>query len=146
MTLTETNKDIQENIFGFKVKAFLEKFIAREQSPILFEIPKVVIYAINGPTGAQKVLNSIYRRFKDWSGLGRTPQFNEKVTDLIYFAQGSRDDKKDFKFAQYFEKGNVYYKSNVVDLFDPEYKKTYWPDLKVGELPEFHLQNPAHDS
>ena len=56
--------------------------------------PRIVLYT-NNKKSAQLVLDRIYLYYKDWPAtlIQPVPLFNKKVTDLIYFAQGSRDDK-----------------------------------------------------
>jgi hypothetical protein len=85
---------------------------------------KVVIYA-NGKENAQKILNTIYAKFKNTAGLGIAPRFNAKVTDLIWIAQGDGDYKVE-PFVGYYElPGRVYYREDI-----------------TGTIQNYHLINP----
>ena len=114
--------ELKNSVETFKIKVLLESDHSwdhqRSENP-----PKIVIYTY-GQAEAQKVLNNIYKIFGNQQGLDRAPNFNEKVTSLIYFAQGNRDDK--FRLAGYFEQPNmVYFKSDV-----------------TGTHQNYHLINP----
>jgi hypothetical protein len=80
--------------------------------------PLVALYAKRGKAHAQAALNRLYQIFgTSTDGLGITPRFNARVTDLIYIAQGDGDIKVG-NFEQYFEpgtddgKGRVYFKDS----------------------------------
>lgn len=88
--------------------------------------PIMVIYPASGKAHAQKVLDTVYKLFKDLPGMDITPRFNEKITSLIYVAQGDGDDKKLPENAHYFESGLVYFKADV-----------------TGKVEDYHLVNPA---
>lgn len=79
---------------------------------------------------AQYVLDIVYKLFKNKSGLGITPRFNAKVTDLIYWAQGNADDKLIPVHAEYFE--------------EPD-KICYRADIS-GNYVDYYLKNPALSS
>lgn len=85
--------------------------------------PKIVIYCKFGKEEAQKTLNIIYHAFKDIPGLGRTPDFNAKVTDLIYITQGNRTDKH--LNSPFFEPSGIYFKANF-----------------TGDTKDYHLTHP----
>lgn len=90
--------------------------------------PRMVIYPIKGKENAQKALDIIYETFKNDKGLDITPRFNEKVTSLIYFAQGESMDKMNKELSKDFEQPNmIYYKSDF-----------------TGKKEDYHLKNPAH--
>lgn len=93
-----------------------------------FVMPRVVIYPPNGKENAQKLLNYLYGKLKEFKGLGIKPRFNDKTTDLIYVAQGDADDKKNSDYDQYYEPGKLYYLS---DYFS-----------KYGDFGEMRLQSP----
>lgn len=70
--------------------------------------PRIVIY-ISGTCNTQFVLNEIYKIFGNQQGLDLRPDYNEKVTTLIYFAQGDRDDKENpFLRSNYFDENSSF--------------------------------------
>lgn len=77
-----------------------------------FYFPNIVIYPISGKDNAQKVLNEIYKIFKDIEGNNLTPRFNKKVTSLIYYAQGNGDDKP--IQPEDYEDDKIHFKSDFV--------------------------------
>lgn len=56
-------------------------------------IPRIVIYIGGGKQNAEIVLNHLLAIFGTRKGLNTRPEFNAKLTSLIYFAQGDREDK-----------------------------------------------------
>jgi hypothetical protein len=90
--------------------------------------PRIVLY-ITGKNQAQLVLNKIYDLFKDDAGSNRAPKFNEKVTSLIYFAQGDRDFKSSYN--SFFEQPDLIY-----------FKKGLTKDDK-GQDEDYYLENPG---
>lgn len=127
------NPELQQNIGLIKIKALKEPFVELQLKkykdqpfPISEQekIPKIVIYVGGGKEKVQRVLDIIYDFFKDQRGLDRAPAFNERITSLIYVAQGNRDDK--VKYPQFFDEGLIYYK----------------PDI-TGVNEDYHLINPA---
>ena len=120
------NPILQETISSVKVKKIIlesDKEYQKEvdqkakhagSQAIWQDVPKIVIYIGNGQVAAQKALNEIYRIFKDRPGIGRTPRFNAKITNFIYFAQGDRTEKYKPSNQQYFEQPKmIYYKRDV---------------------------------
>lgn len=77
-----------------------------------YDLPRIVIYVGGGREAAQKVLNEIYRIFKNVEGMNRGSGFNQRVTSLIYFAQGNREDKIK-EFWNFFEPSLIYYRADV---------------------------------
>ncbi len=69
--------------------------------------PKIVIYPATGKQNAQKVLNEVYKLFKDTEGTDVRPRDNTKVTSLIWIAQGDGDAKAGYR--DYFGPAKVYY-------------------------------------
>jgi len=61
-------------------------------------MPTIVIYAKLGKLNAQIALDKICRRLGKYRGigLGQTPRYNQKVNDLIYYAQSGGDWKNDY--------------------------------------------------
>ena len=92
-------------------------------------LPIIVIYPADGQNNAQTVLDYVYKLFKNIPGIGITPRFNEKITSLIYYAQGDADYKIPPSAAKYY----------TVD------KKFYNPDFEgEGQNKDYSLKNPAH--
>lgn len=56
-------------------------------------------------------LIQFFDEHKDCIGSGVIPRFNAKVTDMIFFAQGSGDDKEISSLKKYFEDDLIYFKA-----------------------------------
>lgn len=118
-------------ITNVKIKGILEanNMIINKLEDIL-ELPKIIIYIDGGRDNAQKALNIIYEHFGSMEGLDRCPRYNQKITSLIYFAQGNAEDK-DEKYNQcgdssYFEQPDrIYFRTDV-----------------TGENQDYHLIDP----
>ena len=94
-----------------------------------WKIPKIVIYIGGGKKLAQQALDIIYDIFKDWRGCDRAPGFNERVTSMIFFAQGNRNDKVAPGLISFYEAPDYVY---------------FRPDVTNDELvADYHLFNPA---
>jgi len=100
----KNNKELAGCISSFKIKPLLDKDLL--QNPAVGIVPKIIIYCV-GKESAQKALNILYEKYKDQKGSGQHPPFNEKVTDLIYYSQGHRDDK--MQYPQYYEQPDMVY-------------------------------------
>ena len=101
----QKNHVLQQTISNIKIKPVFEVDINGTKDTLygltkddLLDVPKIVIYIYGGKADAQRALNEIYTIFKNEEGVNRSPKYNEKVTSLIYFAQGNRDDKDIEKF------------------------------------------------
>lgn len=104
----KNTKETLYNLIGiFKVAKKLNKPYDTE-----FYFPNIVIYPISGKDNAQKVLNEIYKIFKDIEGNNLTPRFNKKVTSLIYYAQGDGDYKPNR--PEDYEDDKIHFKSDFV--------------------------------
>jgi hypothetical protein len=124
------NSDLRKNICYFKIMPFDSKYLQKKN------LPRIVLYIfsqVEGDPGiqeskekAQYVLDRLYAEFKDVPGAGE-PEFNEQVTDLIFFAQGNRDDKGKSGWQYIFDENRIYFK--------PGYQ---------GSTVDFRLRNPAH--
>ena len=93
------------------------------------EVPPIIVIAPSlGKENAQFVLDTVYDLFKNIEGLDLTPRFNEKITSLIYYAQGNGDDK--ISREEYFDKNNgkIFYKSD-------------FEGAKLNR--DYHLENPV---
>lgn len=70
---------------------------AREKGKLLLEcvLPTIVIYPRSGKEHAQRLLDTLQEILKDEIpyGTGRTPRFNDRVNQLIFYAQGDGDTK-----------------------------------------------------
>lgn len=99
------------------------------------ESPAIVLYAV-GKQAAQDLLNFIYENFKNDAHMGCdfAPGFNERVTDLIFFAQGDRG-VKGFVYAEdlFEEPDRVYYRQGLTR------------DRVTGAPDDYHLINPNPD-
>lgn len=103
--------------------------------------PRIVIYfysnySLNAGVEDSKkriqlVLDKIYDQFKNVPGFGPAPLYNMKVTDLIYFTQGNRDDKI-LPGAE-----NIFDENEGFVYFKPGYK---------GYTVDFHLRVPGHSA
>ena len=123
----QKNPEIKNDIYTLKIKYRLDstdhlKILSNEDI-----LPIMVIYPASDQASAQRVLNSVYEIYKDTQGMDIRPRFNEKITSLIYYAQGDGDHKKeDGKYYKLPEK--IFYKSDFVE-----------PDTQQ----DFHLKNPS---
>jgi len=127
------NPQLQNAVNTLKVKSNLDfeddPAILREKLIKQWgnEVPPIIVIAPSlGKQNAQIVLDTVYNLFKDIKGLDLTPRFNEKITDLIYYAQGNSNDKQ--ARPEYFTPDTILYNPDFVSKKDPE---------------DYHLQNPA---
>ena len=134
---------LQRTISQIKIKPILEKEVdeaAEERYGMsraeLLELPKIVIYICGGTEDAQKALDEIFRIFKEQVGVNRGPKYNKKVTSLIFFAQGNREDK-DVDSAWIAENG-PYAVSRFFEQPDMIY---FRPDV-TGTTTNYHLILP----
>lgn len=96
------------------------------QKPNGTVLPVIVIYPAQGKDKTQKLLDILYQEFGTMPGLDLAPRYNEKITSLIYVAQGDGDYKTD-DYKQYYEQpARVYYDSNF-----------------EGSYHDYHLKNPG---
>lgn len=90
-------------------------------------LPIIVLYPHIGKENAQKVLTLVYEEFKTMRGLNITPRYNEKVTSLIYFAQGNGDEKGSTYASRHFEPiQQIYFKNDFED--ENHQSDYYWLD------------------
>lgn len=114
LNLMQENKEIQKLIKDIKIRYDYEK-TKKEKNEIF---PRIVIYLADGKENAQKSLDILYQHFENVAGLGKTPRYNARVSDLIYFAQGDGDSKN--KFPNLFEKSSlVYYDKKIISPVSP---------------------------
>ncbi len=72
-------------------------------------MPAIVIYPQDGKEHAQRVLDIITTLFNGVQGLDVAPRFNQKVTSLIYYAQGNGDDKICDHLKIYYEDDCIHF-------------------------------------
>ncbi len=125
----QTNNLLQDLIGGLKIKAITSQYEQLQKEEAIkkmimeemksdwrvtdyYNLPRIVIYVGGGRESAQCVLNEIYRIFKNVEGMNRGPGFNQKVTSLIYFSQGNREDKG-IDSRELFEPNLIYYRADV---------------------------------
>lgn len=118
------DSELQNLIYDFKSKINLEN----ERDDKGNVLPLIVIYPSAGKENAQKALDKIYRLFRDKKGLDITPRFNQRVTSLIYFAQGDADHKK-------YEENDKYYELPL---------KIYYNPTITGSFEDYHLKIPNY--
>lgn len=137
----ETNPLLQELVGNIKIKAITTEYEKLKKEKAIremteeqkkdwretdyYDLPRIIIYVRGGREAAQKALNEIYRIFKNVEGMNRGPGFNQRVTSLIYFAQGNREDKTRY-YWQLFEPRLIYYRADV-----------------TGTVEDYHLTIPV---
>ena len=106
--LIQANPKLQKSIYQIKCNVLETDLHTQEHI-----VPRIVIYPADGKQHAQQALDSIYNAFKKKKGTNETPRFNQKVTSLIYFAQGSGNTKLQLS-DDYFEADKkIYFDSNL---------------------------------
>ncbi len=111
----EQDHEIRNSIAAFKIVT------TETQETIERNLPRIVIYANPGKATAQLLLNKMYELFKDIQGIDKTPRFNQKITSLLYWAQGNGDDKEIDSYRKYFDQPNmICYSANFKQIFDPQ--------------------------
>lgn len=119
----EKNDDLRTNICSMKICYDALEILEQRHFPI------IVIYVEIGKNAAQYVLNAMYNLFKDFAhkGAGWAPQYNYRVNDFLFFAQGDRDNKNNDSYQSLFEQPDmIYYRSDL-----------------GGTQHNFYLTNPA---
>ncbi len=116
---------LQQSISYFKIRAYTDQIKRDSDNTYL---PIFVIYTHGSKEAAQYTLDSVYALFKNQRGLEITPRYNQKITSLIYYAQGDGDFKKD-QFADYYEQDRIHYRAD----FEGE-KKDYYLKNPVGKV------------
>jgi len=126
------DKEFAKAIRGIKIRAIEQYTYPRDDHQEI--TPIIVIYAHDGKSGAQKILDKVYDLFKGLEGLNQTPSYNKKVTSLIYYAQGNRDDKKEILRNENLKKWiNDIYEEDLVH---------YNPALTEDKPGSYHLVIP----
>jgi hypothetical protein len=116
-----TNPSFKRHVHSFKIKLATRDLKKGDEI-----MPKIVIYPASSKESAQIVLDKVYELTKDIKGMNITPRYNEKMTDLIYVAQGDGDYKGRMQ-AEFYEPSFIYYK----------------PTFEDGAPKNYHLKNPA---
>lgn len=91
-----------------------------------YYMPALIIYPQNGKEHAQRVLDIIEELFDGVQGLDVVPRFNQKVTSLIYYAQGNGDDKIYDHLKSYYEDDLIHFKSDFTGR-KVDYRLTFFP-------------------
>lgn len=133
-TELRTNPELQAVINDVKIMdTMAQEYLAREPFKIA---ARVVIYPASGKENTQKALDLLYALFKETKGVDVTPRFNEKITSLIFVAQGDADDKLDLLKNKYeqFKAGDVF---EIPDMI--YYKKDF-----TGQVQDYYLQKPKN--
>lgn len=132
IVLVKENEKLKESLTYFKVinnmnfgelsmEDYLKK-ITRNKGVM----PIMVLYPASGKRHAQTVLDIVYKEFGKMKGLDITPRFNEKVTSLIYFAQGDGDYKAMEEYEHYFEPPYLIYYRHTFENPKNTDKRIYW--------------------
>jgi len=103
------NKEFANLIYKAKCLPILESDPNAHAMALEKQWPKIVLYISAGKYDAQKALNMLYERYRAKEGLNRAPRFNQKVTSLIYFAQGDGDNKEKSHLHGFFEQPDMIY-------------------------------------
>ncbi len=106
----QRNKKLRQLITTFKVRQSIDdKDLMRRPHEIM---PRIVIYPTAGKKEVQEALDIIRSLFKEMQGIDVTPRYNQKVTSLVYFAQGNGDHKGDNYKEFYEQPAQIYYKAD----------------------------------
>jgi hypothetical protein len=131
LNATKNDPELQNLINQIKAIDDFDTYINNPQADASYAC--IVIYPASGKQNAQRLLDKLYSMFKDQEGLNVTPRWNEKVTSLIYFAQGNADEKKLKEFQKFFEPGD-----------DQGNGRVYFKADATGVIEDYHLINPAN--
>lgn len=95
-------------------------------------MPAIVVYPALGIANAQKALDRIYGHLGKYAIMGQdiTPRYNQKIDELIFYAQGSGDFKKTYKSLM--EQAGVDWKNGGIFEEDMVHFKG-----------DYHLKSPA---
>lgn len=118
--IVKKDSELASLLSDFKIKFDLQDLKDSHNETL----PIMVLYPRSGKENSQKLLNIIYSLFKDVQGLNVTPRYNQKVTDLIYFAQGNADDK------------------NVIKIIITNKRKPDWVEFDYFEHPDMVYFKP----
>lgn len=132
LNIIKNDQKLRDNVLEVKATVcYPEKLYVECDSP------KIIIY-IRGRENTQYALNQIYKEFKNEKGCTESLAFNEKVTSLIYFAQGNRDEKEDcLDSPQIF---NPFIRPNMVYFNSAALNKQYGTTFNQDD---FKITNPA---
>ncbi len=91
----ESDLEFRNALKNFKVFEGTEDY--RKKQKDVF--PIIVLYPHPTKENAQIVLDKVLECFKDFDNIstGETPRLNQKITDLVHYAQGDADIKKRYK-------------------------------------------------
>jgi hypothetical protein len=119
--LIAQDEEVRSLMDGFKVKILLEKCSVRLADESIS--PTIVFYTYSKEC-TQRFLGIIYELFRDWDGRNVAPDYNNKVTNFIYFTQSDRDLKND---------------PDLKELYDHRINYTYFINDLLWDETDFHL-------
>ncbi len=127
-----------DNIEG--VKMYVQSY--EDENGIKDNLPIIVLYPANRAS-AQEVLNDLYQMFQNEPGLNKLPRFSRKITDLIYYTQGSASMKEKAKPGESFEDVTIYpkgyYPKDTPQM--PHYSHLH-ENLRERDIFKYHLAHP----
>jgi hypothetical protein len=112
LAVLKTDKELKDCDNKDCITTFKISFVDPEYLAIIFKTntsPSIVIYPKLGY--AKKVLLELIKNTQSKWGSGVTPRGNIKVNDLIYYAGGNWDDKKNPEYKQFFNDSLTLYKN-----------------------------------
>lgn len=122
LTSLGQDEELQKAVSFFKICQYTDRIHRRSDASYG---PIMVVYPHASKQAAQYVLNKLYALFQNLRGRDISPRYNQKITSLLYCAQGDSNYKDD-AFAPYYEPDRVYYRSDF-----------------EGDHKEYRLENPA---
>lgn len=107
--------------------------------------PLIVLYTTK--KHVQAALDTVCSLFKDIKGLNLIPQFNRKITSLIYYAQGNSISKI-FNPELFEAPDYVHYKPNIIKTQFYKDRNEIYKEKEMSSIlvqhPQYHyLKNPA---
>jgi hypothetical protein len=127
-----------DNVEG--VKMFMQSY--DDEGGVKENLPVIVVYPTNRAS-AQEVLNDMYQMFQNEQGLNKYPRFSRKITDLIYYTQGSASIKEKAKPGESFEDVTLYpkgyYPKDAPQM--PHYSHLH-ENLRERDIFKYHLAHP----
>lgn len=133
ITALNTDPELQKAVYFAKFSMKPKPSEELQQLPLEDILPRIVIYSEIGKEHAQTILNKMRELFGTEEGLDISPRFNQKVTRLIYFAQGNGDDK-----AKWLHKKNPDDTPFINTIFEaPDY--IYYRSDFTGTPEDYHL-------
>lgn len=111
--LLATDKEFKSHVEAWKA------VIPYHRVKTELNLPVIVIYPAWGKKSAEIVLGKIIQAFSKYDaakiGLNHAPRFNKKYNELIYYAGGAGDQKKNLP-DKYFTPGKIFYKGYELEV------------------------------